>query len=414
MTTDDLVITIIVEFVRLSVCYRAFNIFFEKGENIIKRHAIFLTSFAVTTIPYILFGQPLINFSFTLIGLLILSITYRGLLSRKIFFSLVLMAVSVAIDFFATFVFTINPYSQNFSILSTITSVLMFMTAEFLIEKYNSKKAKNSVGYYWKYFVLILFLSILSMLILALDLTISKLSVITMSGAMLLINFGLIFLYSRLSDSVNQERENQILKEQMNAYSNELKIRAENDKNLNIIRHDMRHHFQEIYELSKRNNTEKIKAYIEKIDDVLIDSKIFSDSGNPAIDSVLNYMLSRAEQAGIDVLVHIAIPEKIEISEFDINVILGNLLENAIEACHKEEDPWIKVIMKYNSTLCIEISNCCTQHPTFINGQLITAKKTTVNEHGLGLTSVKEAVTRNYGLFSFEFNGNIFKAKVML
>ena len=62
-------------------------------------------------------------------------------------------------------------------------------------------------------------------------------------------------------------------------------------------------------------------------------------SGNLEIDSVLNLKLKEAEVKGIEVDVEIAVPEKLGMSAYDLTVILGNILDNAIEATEKAAEP---------------------------------------------------------------------------
>ena len=64
-------------------------------------------------------------------------------------------------------------------------------------------------------------------------------------------------------------------------------------------------------------------------------------SGNMEVDSVLNYMLQKAKKMQLNTTVKVAIPEDMKHS-FDLNIIIGNLLQNAIDAAvETEENSWV-------------------------------------------------------------------------
>lgn len=87
----------------------------------------------------------------------------------------------------------------------------------------------------------------------------------------------------------------------------------------------------------------------------------FVTSGNERIDSILNYMIEKAQNANIHTSWKVQIPEQIEISTFDINVILSNLLDNALNALADSPNPALEILMKYDrGLLCINIQNNCS------------------------------------------------------
>ena len=87
--------------------------------------------------------------------------------------------------------------------------------------------------------------------------------------------------------------------------------------------------------------TELLK-YLNEMTYFIEDSKQIVSSGNADVDSLLNYMLKNAKDVLKEVNVICKLPEHMHHS-FDINIILGNLLENAIEASKKSEKKKIKL-----------------------------------------------------------------------
>ena len=64
-------------------------------------------------------------------------------------------------------------------------------------------------------------------------------------------------------------------------------------------------------------------------------------TGNVALDGILNYMCSKALKNNIQVTRKITVPEDAELVAYDMNIILGNLLDNAIENALKTDEPKI-------------------------------------------------------------------------
>ncbi len=108
------------------------------------------------------------------------------------------------------------------------------------------------------------------------------------------------------------------------------------------------------------------------------------------------------------------IPENLNVSEYDMNIILGNLLENAIEANSNIENPWIDTAMKYaDGILFIEISNPYLGKIQQ-QGSILKSTKRDKSYHGIGLYSVKEAVNRNNGTVDINYDDGVFKAKILI
>jgi sensor histidine kinase regulating citrate/malate metabolism len=123
-------------------------------------------------------------------------------------------------------------------------------------------------------------------------------------------------------------------------------------------RHDYHNHIQTLLALS--GNEEQIKAYLLNLNDDLTEVDTVVKTGNIMVDAILNSKLSLIKSRNITVKAKVVVPPELKISEIDLCVIIGNLLDNAMEACEKQksQDAWIRVfigIMK--EQLYISISN---------------------------------------------------------
>ena len=86
-----------------------------------------------------------------------------------------------------------------------------------------------------------------------------------------------------------------------------------------------------------------------------------------------------------------------------IVVILSNLLNNAIEACEKCQDKKI-IMMKFikEDSIIISVKNTCRNEAERGHNKMGTSKTENVEEHGYGITNIKEAVKRYGGVYAIQ------------
>ena len=102
--------------------------------------------------------------------------------------------------------------------------------------------------------------------------------------------------------------------------------------------------------------------------------------------------------------------------EVELSGLIANLLENAVEACEKIQNPEIKkyinITTQYQTgSLRILIENSCNQDVTFENGIPISTKQT---KSGIGIRSVQRIASQYRGLVDFTEAAGVFTARVLL
>jgi sensor histidine kinase regulating citrate/malate metabolism len=137
------------------------------------------------------------------------------------------------------------------------------------------------------------------------------------------------------------------------------------------------------------------------------------------MDSILNFMLQKAKEKGFIVNAKVQMPHSISHS-FDINVILGNLLENAIEAGEQTEEKILNVqIRMKQGVLHIEVENSYLG-PQSLNMNNKCGRKNYLTtkldktKHGIGLGSVRRIVAENNGSIEVIPGEKFFKTKIIL
>lgn len=174
-------------------------------------------------------------------------------------------------------------------------------------------------------------------------------------------------------------------------------------EDLRSLRHDMNNH------LGILLNFLEIHAYQNALDylrSILTDLKIANQyvfTENQMLSVLLNTKISRATALRIPIDTTILV-HKIPLEDKDLCAIIGNLLDNAIEAAEKAEQPSISFSMqKEEDGLIIRCDNSFSKTPIFENGKLVTCKENKTL-HGIGTQNIRSAAERYGGTVTFTFD----------
>lgn len=206
---------------------------------------------------------------------------------------------------------------------------------------------------------------------------------------------------------------------------NQVELQRQNYKALNeslqqlyTLRHDVRHHVSAIETLVKQQKYNEALEYIEQFNKNELSKTISSLCSNFAADSIAKYNMSLALSKNIDFKAELNIPEDIGINSLDLCIVLGNCLENAIEACDKIDDGTRKYIELrseiVDSHIVFRITNS-------FNGKLlktedkIKSTKNSDNElHGIGLSNVRETVRRYNSDIDIKYTSDQFEVTIIM
>lgn len=174
--------------------------------------------------------------------------------------------------------------------------------------------------------------------------------------------------------------------------------------------HDYKHNIINLKTLAQNADLEGIQRYLDDEDKSLSKKLFYYKTGNDTVDSIIYIKQNSAEAKKIPFIVNAEIPEKCPITSAHFASILGNLLDNAIEASEIVKQPYIEVKIKtIEDYLIIAISNR-------YNGQnqLLETSKPNHIFHGIGLSSVKHTVKLYKGEVSVKQKDNIFSVNIMI
>ncbi len=237
-------------------------------------------------------------------------------------------------------------------------------------------------------------------------LIILSVSAILLAGVLL----GLLLrhLFTRLTDRKIEQYQNDLLQK----HYDEVETMY---RNMRGWRHDYKNHIAAMKIHLEQGNYDLLGNYLNELDKDLTSVDTVLKTGNVMVDAILNSKISLAQSKNINVDATAKVPEKIRVSDTDICVIIGNLLDNAIEACCKLEISDKRFIRIYigllKQQLYISVSNS-------VGGEIKKAGKTyltTKNEnHGFGLKRIDKIVSKYGGYLNRQDETDVFATEITL
>lgn len=197
------------------------------------------------------------------------------------------------------------------------------------------------------------------------------------------------------------------------------KMMAEQYQRTERLRHDMKNHIIALSGLCKDKEWEKIGHYLKRLESAGLDED--GDlTGSKVVDALLCGKRQWAKKEKIRWECDVQIPRASGISEFDLCIIFGNLLDNALEACERMsgEGRFIHVQAGMAKTyFLLEIKNSTDSTVSFDATEKrkagMTQKGNTI-EHGIGLQNVSDVVDQYNGSMNIEVEDGIFTVAILL
>ena len=216
---------------------------------------------------------------------------------------------------------------------------------------------------------------------------------------LLLVNILIGYIYIKLADDQQIRRKNTVYEQQL-----ELCERHQEETELATLqmrdaKHNMKNNLISLLAYAEQGECEKMIGFINDVmeEGRLRTSKV-ATTGNIVIDSLVEYWKRTAEKKEIEFQAELSIPMEMPFKGADISLILGNLLENAVEGAEKaEKRKYIKLGVKYDKkNLLIIIENSYGGKLKRVKGELRTTKADSVN-HGIGLASARRVAGKYQG-----------------
>ena len=182
---------------------------------------------------------------------------------------------------------------------------------------------------------------------------------------------------------------------------------------LHSLRHDMKNHLIVIDGYASQHNDRKIHEYIHNIsEDLSLTNTV--DSGSHIVSALIAEKEDKAKSQNIRCEINISTPG-INIDDFSITTIIGNLFDNAIKAASECEHGWIRFsLTQTGSYMNIVIENSYSENIIENNGEFTSTKNDKVLPHGIGIKNVRKVVSNLNGQIDFSYANGYFSVKAEL
>ena len=198
------------------------------------------------------------------------------------------------------------------------------------------------------------------------------------------------YVYENFVNNRNYQR----LEQQLVSLKDYNLMMQENQDNIAIMRHDLRHHYRLIYSLLENNAVAEAMQHIQTQEKLLDKAKINRYCYAPLINSALAIYFRQAQKLGIKVEQKINLPQNFTTDENDLAILLSNLLENSIKAAKSQvpDENLLRVkIQHIKDQFVLEISNFCNTSIQFDDEGLPV---TSAEGHGIGMLSLRSFIKK--------------------
>lgn len=374
--------------------YMFANVFFQERSRSRKLEAALYTAyFAINSGAYLLFHNWAITLASNILPFFAITFLYKEGMIRRVLNVAAIYAITMGCD---VLVMTLQNmmhiesavFSEGFA-----TSLVIIAAAELSNKCLHMKKdilGKTPAMYY----VTLLFVPLGSIFIAYFAAKgLNAVSLIT-AVILLLINIDIFYLYDNVIDLFSERCEREVMESQNKAIQNQLDVVQQSQLRIRCLKHDMDNHLLRLKDLIEKEKYAEALEYLETVKSSTAADKKLIDSGNDLIDSMLNYKLARLHD-NIEQKYDIVVPKDLSFTEFDLNVIIGNLADNVLEALDQlpaDEPKKLEISIRYKQGyLKVYFGN------TF-DGIMPEdgSRKRDHENHGLGLKSV-ERIVHKYG-----------------
>lgn len=180
-------------------------------------------------------------------------------------------------------------------------------------------------------------------------------------------------------------------------------------------RHDLKNHLQTMQAYLEMGQTQQLQNYLRELTEDYNTIDIALRTGNSMLDAILNSKLSIIRARDIRVDVTAEVPSSIPVSDMDLSVMIGNLLDNAMEACLKvpREQRFIRLyITKAKENLYIYVMNAADGSYRRGGGGYLSTKLS--DSHGYGLQRIDKVIRKYKGYRSREDEGDVFATEILI
>ena len=404
------------------IIYRFMNIFFC---NVRKREVEMISYvfyYCVIAYFHLYVNKAFINLICNVVLFFLITWNYRSTFKKKILVSLLIYSILLVVESFIVIIISILHLESDDSTRIIGLVAIKIVSLIFVLMLNNVKYVKLDMKISVHTWVLILLFPLGSLILFGIIIVEPTKNTILLSlGILLAFNLLIFHIYEIINKEYfaeiqykEKKREADLLYQKSIFYEKQLNILNSFQEKIRMIKHNYDNDVLVLESLIKNNEMEEVKRYISGMIVHYEDYGMYSNTDNIAIDSLVNYKLQVAEKMGTELYINIKVPDVLKIEKNDLSIILGCLLDNAIEALEKTNDRRLSISIQYDrSILYINIVNSYSGCIVIENGIYQTSKEDK-ESHGLGLMSVQRVINKYHGEMIINDVEGVFSVDLMI
>lgn len=425
-TMVGVVMVLLTESLFAYVMYEYFKIFFErKNMKGIFLYIYFISVLVQFALRYVPDNMAYIRLITTILFLFTISFFYIGGMGEKIVFSLLFAAMSMfgeAIVGCAVLAFGIEKEKQG-DIWGIVTYFILLIIVEVLQWFF---KNESIYQLSWKTNLKMMILPIGSMFLAhrifyaQYEMGIKGFYPNTIFSIVILFGLNVIVfnIYIQLSENLELQRKNAIYEKEFQLLERNMHEKESMMQEIRVKRHDLKHQMLNLLALLQKGEYGKLESDMKQMAELeSLNGLLVVNTQNSIIDSFVNNQYAVAKEKGIDFQVKIDVPAELPFAGEDLCVILGNALDNAIEACERGQvsKPWISIKLIYDgANLLMTLENSFDGTIRKNKKGMQISRKANSQQHGIGTYSIQRVVQKYHGYYHVEVTEKEYHLEIIL
>lgn len=413
MNLADNILTIIANFFRMFIIWRFMRAFFLPKIEKYKEFIGYAVYFYVAMGVLMSFQYPLYNMLVNWIGLFLVTFGYKGSVKKKLIITTLVYVINMLCELVTTYLFADYKVGEGVEQLTPVFATLLVYICEILVERIVKDKGKSDVSFPGFSLLLVPIVSTIMLHFLVTANLQNRMLLMAESCGALCINMLMFWVYYQMTLAYEKQIQQKYTEEQMRIYENQLEVMRQSERKVRSLRHDMKKLMQNIYIMTQKGQSAEVLQCLEDMKFSLENPKEYVKTGYTELDGILNYLLEKGEKADISMEYKVTVVQKLSMEAYELNVLLGNLLDNAISGAKEATPKYISLhILAEKDVLFIQIKNSYAGEIRKKGERILSTKKG--KEHGIGLENVRKLVESRQGKLQVDYDENEFLVEVML
>lgn len=418
----DLIFTVyaIAQVFLVFALHRFMNVFFEKRRTSFFVYALsYLLYLTGTVSVFFALKIPLANLFCNILTIFIITLNFESPLKRKIAAVCFIYSFMFITDIFLAslsgvlFVSPVNE-TENSAVFGYIAlGLLIYLESIFAQNLKNIRKNSPVSALYWFSSFAIPLCSIYIAIPILGNRNTSHTVLASSIAVVFLINVLTFYLHDSLSAAYADKLKSELYEKEREYYYSQCELMRESEEDLNSFKHDIKNNLSVLSSFVRQNQCEEAAEYLHRLIGEVSDSACYSNTGNTAFDSIINYKLRNVKENKVDLQVSIIVPSDLKIDVSDTVAILGNLLDNAVDAVIKTESGRIYLNVRYSKgRIFIYIENTYDGRMNCKNGDILSTKSG--RRHGYGLKNIRKTLEKYNGCMDIEYTDTVFSVDILM